>query len=633
MNNHPIPQDNIVLTWVEPKGGLVTAWPNQIAIIIRDGKVVDVFTEDTRSVRPGILSRSKVQAFIAYATPFSLTFRLEDEYRIFDGEDDIPLDGIVLTADGHSVTAQIGMTFSVDRLKADLLLRLSPTGRPVSKYDIGTAIKGELMAKVLALDIRNYTAEELRGNETLLRSLYQSLRRELDSTLSNYGLRLDNFYANWGLTTPEEDRLAEHEHQRHLRDLERQQELQRKAREEEEHRAEQRRLENAQAREEERAREDRLRLQEARIREEARVREEALLRLDERERARQEEDQRAQQEAERAQAEAKAQERMRYRLFFQGVEDKLMRLGVTENLVRDTEWTWIEFPSRDFSWVSCRSLLSPAVNEAWVSLIIDSRNPQDDMKLFDLLAQKKDSIEADLGELTWVRYTEEYPSQIVAKLPNCSINDEHPALERTQIWIADKLCAFKRVFELMLRWTDVDSLRCHRAPFYRRVNSKLQSLGVESTYDDEEEELVVPTSVSWAYYRAHLGGDTSGSPQATVTLRLNYEFCKPESLLRLMGLGQEEHRTGWHGLSPMVILEVPDSQQDIEVEANLGELRANLPYSRVSGRYSGLQDTENWVVNTLCAFKNTFDPPLREYPGVDGSQESGSTPNEASRDG
>ena len=462
--------NDIILTWVEPKGGVVTAWPNQIAIIMRDGKVTDVFTEGTRPVRPSLLSRSKVQAFIAYTAPFSLTFRLEDEYGLSDWDDGIPLKGVVLTADGHTVTAQLVITFSVTPDKVDLLLRLSPTGRPIKAADVADAIKGELLAKVLTLDIRDYTAADLRGNETLLRSLYDSLRRELHSTLSGYGLQLDNFYANWGLTTPEDARLGEYQHQQHLREIERQQELQSKARQDEERREAQQRLDEARAREEERTREDRLRLEETRVREETRLREERL-RLEEarvredtllREKIRLEEILRLRDyekvPEEDFQEEQAQPERPVHQPSPLGYEDMELRRELAHQLVADlksqgysaTELTVGEAieVKGDSSTTPYVILTKPSSNILYqiflspsgitVSLITD-------VAINYLLEQHYDTIISEIGGLVWTRSRKDQVVGVYNFTETC-----HPSIETPQQWVLRHFLTFKDVFDTYL---------------------------------------------------------------------------------------------------------------------------------------------------------------------------------------
>ena len=132
----------------------------------------------------------------------------------------------MLTADGQLVTGQIALTLSVNPDHVERLRQLlGPHGETVTKLDVADTIKGELLAKVLDLDIYRHTSDHLRGNKALLREMDDSLKVELASTISLYGLRLDNFYVNWGLTPDERERLHEQRHRSALRQIERDQEL------------------------------------------------------------------------------------------------------------------------------------------------------------------------------------------------------------------------------------------------------------------------------------------------------------------------------------------------------------------------------------------------------------------------
>ena len=594
-------QDDIVLTWVEPKGGVVTAWPNQVAIIMRDGRITDVFTEGTRRVGLGFLPSGRVQAFIAYTVPFSLTFRLEDEYGLSEWEDGIPLQGVVLTADGRTVTAQFGLTFSIVPDKVDLLLRLSPTGRPIKPSDIGNAIKGELLAKVLTLDIRSYTASDLRGNETLLRSLYDSLRRELHSTLSGYGLQLDNFYANWGLTDPEGDRLGELQHQQRLREIERQQELHRKLREDEERREEQRRFEKARLQEQTLLQEN-ARLEEAaRVKEEARLREEGLLRekirLEEMVRFhglmetteslqnnytaspkadswkewREREEARQRERDENAEEHLKRQERLdeektnesRRRRLFRNLLHRLSLRNITPVLT-PREDRWLTFPSYIAGAVY---LVSYEFEEATLSLRVEHDDVDYNNHFFDRLAEHRYQLEAAIGPMCW---DQRYRSTGF----DIGVTFRGSEAEDCIVWTLPKL---KTVMDPLL-WELAIDLRDER------LVTSLAAKGLTACYR-EQGGVAISTNLPWVSY--------IGLPSSTVVLYLRHtDHSKNVNLFDEL----QEHRE--------------------TIESELGELL----WVRETGNSSLIISINGfdaprsleWVANTLCAFKRVFDPLLEK---------------------
>lgn len=203
-------------------GGSLTVMPHQIGIVIRDGEVVDVFDSGKRN-----LSRSgKVRTYVASKAPFNLTYWLMDPEDPSEPEEGVGLNQPVLTADKQLVTGSIDLTLRATRKNVEYLWQLlQPGSEVVRRRDISRAIEGELLAKVLALDIHKYTSEELRGNRELFRGMYESVKIELSSTIRRYGLLLDNFYPNWGLTHEERERIREQRHEVQLREIKRQQEI------------------------------------------------------------------------------------------------------------------------------------------------------------------------------------------------------------------------------------------------------------------------------------------------------------------------------------------------------------------------------------------------------------------------
>ena len=201
--------------------GRLTVPQFQVGIVMQDGKVVDVFSEGKRKLpRFG-----KVRTYVASTAPFNLTFWLMDPEDPNEPEEGVGLNQPVLTADKQLVTGRIDLTLRATRKNVEYLLQLlRPGSRVVRQWDVSRAIEGELLAKVLALDIHKYTSEELRGNRDLFVGMYESVKIELSSTIRRYGLELDNFYPNWGLTNEERERIREQRHSAKVRERERQHE-------------------------------------------------------------------------------------------------------------------------------------------------------------------------------------------------------------------------------------------------------------------------------------------------------------------------------------------------------------------------------------------------------------------------
>ena len=164
--------------------------------------MLDIFSEGTQ-----MLPEGDVQTYVASMAPFKLTFRLKGQGKS-SNQYDIVLDPPLLTSDGKHVTGRIDLTVSViaqgSRVtsvipeSADRLLQLlGLSGDVVTKSDVAKMIKGELSPKLLALDLRGYTADELRNNQEPLREISNSLKTELASATDRFGLQLDDFHINW----------------------------------------------------------------------------------------------------------------------------------------------------------------------------------------------------------------------------------------------------------------------------------------------------------------------------------------------------------------------------------------------------------------------------------------------------
>ena len=204
-----MPDDNeIVLTEVKALDSL-TVWAHQAGIIMRDGKITDIFQEDRRSIPRSFFGGDEVRAFRAYMSPFDLVYWLNDPEDSSKPGQGIALDSPVLTSDRQPVTGWIGITFSVIPDMSDLLLRLLGPRRAITRADVANAIGGELQAKVLGLDLHKHTSADLCGNQDLLISIRDSLEGELYLVLSGYGLQMDNFYVNWGLSHEERERVRQ----------------------------------------------------------------------------------------------------------------------------------------------------------------------------------------------------------------------------------------------------------------------------------------------------------------------------------------------------------------------------------------------------------------------------------------
>ena len=218
--------DTLILRPGRPTGGLfgksLTVGPYQVGIVVRDGELQPPFSEGSIRLPRG----HQVETYVASTAPFNLVFWLADPGDPARPAQGISLDQPALTADGLPVTGRIELTLSVTSEYTSRLLRLRRMGQhEIRASDVSNAIKGELVAKVLALELHRYTSDELRGNRAPLQDIYGSINTELASTISGYGLRLDNFNVSWGLTLQEREHIKEARHRSAIRDIEREGEL------------------------------------------------------------------------------------------------------------------------------------------------------------------------------------------------------------------------------------------------------------------------------------------------------------------------------------------------------------------------------------------------------------------------
>lgn len=192
----------------------LTVGPFQVGIVIWDGAVLDIFSEGTLTLPEG-----DVQTFVASTAPVKFTYGIRGTGESSNAFD-IVLDPPPLTSDGQHATGRIDLTVSVmaqsSRFtsvipeKADRLLQLlGLSGDVVKKSDIATLIRGDLSPRLLALDLRVYSADDLRNNQEQVRDISNLLRTELASAVDRYGLQLDDFYVNWAPQPPQKGSTTE----------------------------------------------------------------------------------------------------------------------------------------------------------------------------------------------------------------------------------------------------------------------------------------------------------------------------------------------------------------------------------------------------------------------------------------
>ncbi len=207
----------------------VQAGADEVVIVRKNGEVADVFSEERKPTRTFgetlkslIGLGSEIEVYKATKTRFNIVFWLGDEDAIVTGNKSFTFGLPVLTSDGQMVSARINLWLEVDEGLAENALLLLRGQDVLSRFDIASEIREDLLGKVLGLELSQHTFEELRGNRPLLEDLGAAIQREISGTLGAYGLRIQDYSINWGLTLQERADIDQQRHQvaaDHIRNL------------------------------------------------------------------------------------------------------------------------------------------------------------------------------------------------------------------------------------------------------------------------------------------------------------------------------------------------------------------------------------------------------------------------------
>ena len=156
-------------------GKSVTVGPTEAVVVLRNGKVDEIFDEGRLKTRGfgdafrGMVGAGpEVQILIVDISPFKLTYWLDHPGVVRKRDNEIPLDLPALTKDGEPISAQVNIEFMVDKTKAHLLLRMMHGANTINSETIGRKLRDEFLAKTLSREVSKYDPSELRGNDDLL---------------------------------------------------------------------------------------------------------------------------------------------------------------------------------------------------------------------------------------------------------------------------------------------------------------------------------------------------------------------------------------------------------------------------------------------------------------------------------
>jgi hypothetical protein len=199
---------------------------SEIVIVRKSGQVTDVYSEDSRPTRSFLRSLGSLiglspdtEVFKVARTRFNLVFWLGDEDTLATNNKNFTFGLPVLSKDGQIIPARINLWLEVDEDLPENILLLLGGQDSLNRYDIATEIREDLLGKVLSLELNQYNFDELRGNRELLNNLGSGIRREVSSSISQFGLKVQDYSINWGLTLEERADVEQQRHEANLQDI------------------------------------------------------------------------------------------------------------------------------------------------------------------------------------------------------------------------------------------------------------------------------------------------------------------------------------------------------------------------------------------------------------------------------
>ena len=177
-----------------PDGSMVTLKPNEACVVVEDGKIAGVATQQHMEVNPkaGILSR-----MFGRGNP-KRTFLF-----VFLGPHDLLLRINTQTSDGQPAVGMLNLRLSITREQAPKLLQLPAKGdMEITSGTLVEALEKEIQATLNPM-IQGNTLESLRTPE-VTDELLAELRVSSRATVSSFGLTFDNVFVSWNQTEAEQ---------------------------------------------------------------------------------------------------------------------------------------------------------------------------------------------------------------------------------------------------------------------------------------------------------------------------------------------------------------------------------------------------------------------------------------------
>jgi len=141
-----------------------------------------------------------------------------------------------LSKDNEVMNGECHLRLNIDPSSSILFAGMLKGREAVATWDIDALIREEILSKVLIPRIASVDSTELRGNKNIQDSIKNEVMSELSKTISSWGLILEDFYVNWGITEKEameiqkkranrEEEAVAFIQERRIRNLEREKDL------------------------------------------------------------------------------------------------------------------------------------------------------------------------------------------------------------------------------------------------------------------------------------------------------------------------------------------------------------------------------------------------------------------------
>jgi len=164
--------------------------PGEAAVIIRDARVENVYTEcrvKTAALMDRVLkffrAESKVEALFLATTPFDFSFHIQG-----------------VAADRETVMGECKISLKVDPQKAGSILGLMAGKNVLATDDVYQKIKHEIISKGLAARISREQSQDLLSLTETSSFVEKDVESKMRATLENWGFVFDSFSIDWCMT-------------------------------------------------------------------------------------------------------------------------------------------------------------------------------------------------------------------------------------------------------------------------------------------------------------------------------------------------------------------------------------------------------------------------------------------------